>query len=164
MLIPFSENEESIKANGTLTSAEEDKLLQIVIDFKAWSAQIKAQNKNIEIQNKNIEAQNKKIELQNKKMRESVGNFEIEKLKRKIERSKVEIEKSKAEIEELIEKIGCQKALADVAGIMKRYVKPAQTTNGGTKIPVQPSAMPFLIKQVLFFIMVSYIEYELPHT
>ena len=58
MLIPFSENEESIKANGTLTSAEEDKLLQIVIDFKAWSAQIKAQNKNIEIQNKNIEAQN----------------------------------------------------------------------------------------------------------
>lgn len=157
MLIPFSENEESIKANGTLTSTEEDKLLQIVIDFKAWSAQIKAQNKNIEIQNK-------KIEAQNKKMRESVGNFEIEKLKRKIERSKVEIEKSKAEIEELIEKIGCQKALADVAGIMKRYVKPAQTTNGGTKIPVQPSAMPFLIKQVLFFIMVSYIEYELPHT
>lgn len=34
MLIPFSEHAESIKANGTLTSAEEDKLLQIVIDYE----------------------------------------------------------------------------------------------------------------------------------
>lgn len=157
MLIPFSENKESNKVKDALTSAEEDELLQIVVGFKAWSEQIEAQNKK-------IEAQNKKIEIQNKKMRESVQNFEIEKLKRKIEKSKAEIEKSKAEIEELKGKIGCQKTLGDVAVIMKGYVKLAQTTNGGTKIPVQPSAMPFLIKQVLFFIMVSYIEYELPYT
>lgn len=37
MLIPFGEHTESIKANGTLTSAEEDKLLQIVIDFETLS-------------------------------------------------------------------------------------------------------------------------------
>lgn len=98
MLIPFSEHAENIKANGTLTSAEEDKLLQIVIDFEAQS-----------------------------------------------------------------EAYNLQGALAYIASVMKRYVKQAQSSRG-KKIPPNPDNLPFLIKQVLFFIMVSCIAYELPYT
>lgn len=48
---------------------------------------------------------------------------------------------------------------------MKRYVKQAQISGGGgNKIPLNPDSLPFLIKQVLFFIMVSCIVYKLSYT
>lgn len=54
------------------------------------------------------------------------------------------------------EQYDVKKALADISGIMGRYVSKADTQTKGTSgvIPIKPSPLPFMIKQVLFYIAV----------
>lgn len=54
------------------------------------------------------------------------------------------------------EQYDVKKALADISGIMGRYVSKANTKTKGTSgvIPVTPKPLPFMIKQVLFYIAV----------
>ena len=59
------------------------------------------------------------------------------------------------------EKYDYKKALADIAAIMRRYVKEADgSTEEGNKYVIQPEALPFLIHQVLFFVAVSCNVYD----
>ena len=54
------------------------------------------------------------------------------------------------------EQYDVKKALADISGIMGRYVSKANTQTKGTSgvIPIKPNPLPFMIKQVLFYIAV----------
>lgn len=65
------------------------------------------------------------------------------------------------DFEGLSEKYDYKKALADIAAIMRRYVKEADgSTEEGNKYVIQPDALPFLIHQVLFFVAVSCNVYD----